>query len=299
MTLSISTDHVDDQGKELLTYGTEDFPIAFFDDDLTKVSVPWHWHDELEIVIITEGSVQMRIAGCEFTLKTGEGYFSNSGILHSESLLTQSGHQHALVFSPKIISQCEDLIWKKYVDPVLLSSQIPFLILKNFVPWQKDMIYLAEKAWEYGAYDKKDYPLVVRASLGSVFSIIIDHMENMENEDIYSNSFQRDELRIKKSLLFIERNFSGNITLKHIAKSANISESTCLRLYKTVLGVTPIKYLMTFRIKKAAEELIQGNGRSISEIAYSCGFSDASYFNRCFRKEYGSTPSEYIHKNMC
>lgn len=158
---------------------------------------------------------------------------------------------------------------------------------------------MAEKAWEYGAYDKKDYPLVVRASLGSVFSIIIDHMENMENEDIYSNSFQRDELRIKKSLLFIERNFSGNITLKHIAKSANISESTCLRLYKTVLGVTPIKYLMTFRIKKAAEELIQGNGRSISEIAYSCGFSDASYFNRCFRKEYGSTPSEYIHKNMC
>ena len=121
----------------------------------------------------------------------------------------------------------------------------------------------------------------------------------MENEDIYSNSFQRDELRIKKSLLFIERNFSGNITLKHIAKSANISESTCLRLYKTVLGVTPIKYLMTFRIKKAAEELIQGNGRSISEIAYSCGFSDASYFNRCFRNEYGSTPSEYIHKNMC
>ena len=48
MALSISTDKTDETGKELLTYGTPDFPIAFFDDDLTKVKVPWHWHDELE-----------------------------------------------------------------------------------------------------------------------------------------------------------------------------------------------------------------------------------------------------------
>ena len=195
MALSVSVDRVDETGRELLTYGTEDFPIAFFDDDLTKVSVPWHWHDELEIVIITEGSVQIRITGCEFTLKTGEGYFSNSGILHSESLLTPSGHQHAIVFSPKIISQHEDLIWKKYIAPVLCCSKIPFLILKTSVPWQKDMINLAEKAWIYGAYEKKDYPLVVRSSLSSLFSMIIDHQENMVNEDLYTNSFQRDELR--------------------------------------------------------------------------------------------------------
>lgn len=43
MGLSYSTDKTDQTGKELLTYGTPDFPIAFFDDDLTKVRVPWHW----------------------------------------------------------------------------------------------------------------------------------------------------------------------------------------------------------------------------------------------------------------
>ena len=128
MALSVSVDRVDETGRELLTYGTEDFPIAFFDDDLTKVSVPYHWHDELEIVIITEGTVRMRIAGTEFTLKTGDGYFSNSGILHAETLITPKGHQHALVFSPRLISQREDLIWKTYVSPVLESPQIPFLL---------------------------------------------------------------------------------------------------------------------------------------------------------------------------
>ena len=55
MSLSYSVDKVDKDGREMLTYGTKDFPIAFFDDDLVKVSVPWHWHDEFEVVIITEG----------------------------------------------------------------------------------------------------------------------------------------------------------------------------------------------------------------------------------------------------
>ena len=294
MALSVSVDRVDDTGRELLTYGTEDFPIAFFDDDLTRISVPYHWHDELEFVIITEGAVRMRIAGSEFALKAGDGYFSNSGILHTETLTTPTGHQHALVFSPRIISQREDLIWKNYIMPVLGNPQIPFLWLKASVPWQKEILQLAETAWNQGAYETKDYSLDVRACLSKAFSCIVDHMADLEAETRYTSAFQRDELRIKKILVYIEKNYGTGVTLEEIAASANISASTCLRLFATVLGTTPIKYLMTFRIQKAAEELKRANGRSISEIAYACGFSDASYFNRCFRKEYGVTPSDYI-----
>jgi AraC-like DNA-binding protein len=293
MALSISVDRVDETGRELLTYGTEDFPIAFFDDDLTKISVPYHWHDELEIVIITNGAVRMRIAGTELTLKTGDGYFSNSGILHAETLVTLTGHQHALVFSPRIISQREDLIWKTYLSPVIGNPQIPFLLLKASVPWQKEILRLAETAWIQGAYEEKDYPLSVRSSLSMAFSHIVDHLKDMENETHYTSAFQRDELRIKKILIYIERNYGANITLEELANSANISASTCLRLFSTVLGTTPIKYLLTFRLQRAAEALKCANGRTVSEIAHSCGFSDASYFNRCFRKEYGITPTEY------
>ncbi len=40
MAITLSTENIDDNGKELLHYGTKEFPIAFFDDDLTKVKVP-------------------------------------------------------------------------------------------------------------------------------------------------------------------------------------------------------------------------------------------------------------------
>ena len=98
---------------------------------------------------------------------------------------------------------------------------------------------------------------------------------------------------VKKSLVFIENHYDSAITIDQIARGAGISVSTCLRLFRVVMNITPIQYLLKYRLQKAKEALIQDNGRKISEIAYACGFSDASYFNRCFLREYGRTPSEH------
>ena len=119
-------------------------------------------------------------------------------------------------------------------------------------------------------------------------------MDDPGFESHYSDAFQRDEYRIKKILVFIDANYGRAISIEDIAGSANISISTCLRLFKTVLGTTPIQYLMKYRVGKAVEELKLNDGRTISEIAHSCGFTDASYFNRCFRREYGTTPSCFV-----
>jgi AraC-like DNA-binding protein len=292
MALTLSVDKVDENGRELLTYGTTEFPIAFFDDDLTKIAVPPHWHDEFELVVITEGKVRARIAGREFILSAGEGYFANNGILHTEALESKTGHQHAMVFSPHMISCEPDLVWKSCVSPVLNNPRLPFIRLTAAVPWQKDILAMAESAWQYGAYEKKDYPIHVRYLLSQAFALIVSHAETIESESAYTDKYQRDELRVKKTLLFIEKNYEAAITLDEIAGSASISVSTCLRLFNTVLGTTPIHYLMEYRLQRALEELSHPGNRSIAEIAHSCGFTDASYFNRCFLRAYGVTPSK-------
>ncbi len=127
-----------------------------------------------------------------------------------------------------------------------------------------------------------------------VFQVITRHLEILTHESTYTDRFQKDELRIKKALVFIENNYHGNITIDDIASSLDISVSTCLRLFKDVLGTTPIRYLVDYRLQKAMEELTSPDKKPIGEIAFSCGFTDATYFNRCFKKEYGMTPTEYI-----
>ena len=294
MALTYSVDQVDENGKELLTYGTDEFPIAFFDDDLTKVAVPNHWHDELEIVIITEGRVLTRIAGKEFILTAGEGYFANSAVLHAAELRSSAGHQHAMVFSPRVIAQPGDLVWKTCLEPVLADPLLPFIRLSPSIPWQKQILEFSESAWESGAYDRKDYPVQVRYLLGKAFADMSRHADTVRSELHYTGRYRKDELRMKKALLFIEMNYANDITIEGIADSAGISVSSCLRMFRLILDCTPVRYLVRFRLRKAAEELRRATGKTISETAYACGFADASYFNRCFRKEYGITPSEWV-----
>lgn len=297
MALSYSTDKTDENGRELLTYGTPEFPIAFFDDDLTLVKVPWHWHDELEIVVILSGEVSVFIAGCELKLKAGEGYFANSGILHSAELRSKTGWQHAMVFSPRVIATPDDIVWNTYVSPVLSHKNLPFIKLTPRIHWQKDILSFAEKAWISGAHEKTDYPLTVRSSLSQIASLLLHNVDS-EAEHHFTSKTQRDELRIKKTLYYIETHFREQITIEDIAESANISVSTLLRLYHDILHTTPIQYLLNFRLKQIRDELLTNIGATISGIAYSCGFNDISYFNRCFLKVYGETPSQYKKKHV-
>lgn len=296
MALSYSVDKTDSSGRELLTYGTSDFPIAFFDDDLTKVKVPWHWHDEFEIIIITEGSVCVQIANSSFVLNKGEGYFLNSGILHSAKLLSPKGHQRALIFSPEITAHYEDIVWKTYIKPVFKKQALPFIKLSPGISWQNSILRLSNDAWLNGAYEKTDYPITVRHNLTRVFSLIKSNIDLIENETEFTDKAKQDELRIKKTLFFIENNYHTTITIANIAKSGDISISSCLRLFKQILKTTPIQYLIKYRLQKAVEEFDSLEGRNICDIAYSCGFSDATYFNRCFKKEFGCTPTEYMAK---
>ena len=49
--------------------------------------------------------------------------------------------------------------------------------------------------------------------------------------------------------------------------------------------------LLELRLRKAAQLLARPAGRRISDIAFDCGFNDLSYFNRCFRRRFGLTPT--------
>lgn len=293
MPITRSVDQVDEQGRELLTYGTADFPIAFFDDDLAEIFVPTHWHEEWEFVIVTKGTVEAKIAGNRFSICAGEGYFANSGILHAETLISKSGHQHAMVFSPRLVSPAEDRIWDMAVRPVLDNSSLPYVRLTPAVSWKKEVLDLVEKAWESGAYDREGGPIQVRYGLTQALNLIATHMDMLEEELQGVRVDQREEERIKKSLLFIREHYPEEMTIQDIAESADISVSTCLRLFKAALDTTPIRYLIEYRLNQAVEELKKKDGRTIAEIAYACGFSDASYFNRCFRKAFSETPSQY------
>ena len=97
---------------------------------------------------------------------------------------------------------------------------------------------------------------------------------------------------IKKSLKFIDYNYSRNIDVDDIASNAGISRSHLYRLFMQHVSVPPNEYLTRYRIQKACEMLSSEN-LSVGEAAYSTGFSDQLYFSRVFKKYKGVPPSKY------
>ena len=86
----------------------------------------------------------------------------------------------------------------------------------------------------------------------------------------------------------------GHPTYMIAEMSANHAGSKQLyRKTKAITGRTPVEYIREMRMKRAAELLSQGKF-SVSEVMYTVGFSNSSYFSKCFSKEYGMTPTEYM-----
>ena len=99
-------------------------------------------------------------------------------------------------------------------------------------------------------------------------------------------------IRMRKFLQYINEHYSEDISLDSLAQSSNVSKSECLRCFKASMQTTPYKYLMEFRLSKAAE-LLKSTDESIGNIADSVGFHQISHFGKCFREKTGYSPRDY------
>lgn len=101
---------------------------------------------------------------------------------------------------------------------------------------------------------------------------------------------------VKKSLQFIDYNYSRSIDVDDIAANVGISRSHLYRLFMKHISVPPNEYLTRYRIQKASL-LLESSNLSVGEAAYSTGFSDQLYFSRVFKKYKGLSPSQYSKRS--
>ena len=85
--------------------------------------------------------------------------------------------------------------------------------------------------------------------------------------------------------------FELNVT--SLCEHLDINNKQLYRKVKQLTGVSPVEYIKIIRMKKAAM-LLKQNKFTVSEIVYMVGFSNASYFSKCFQNEFGQTPKSYV-----
>ena len=105
---------------------------------------------------------------------------------------------------------------------------------------------------------------------------------------------QADEEFLVRMNQLIENNFDNpGLSVDFLAEKLAISRSGLFAKIKALANVTPNEMIQLVRLKKAAL-LLQENKYHISEVSYMVGFSNPSYFSKCFQKQFGMTPGKFI-----
>jgi AraC-like DNA-binding protein len=102
----------------------------------------------------------------------------------------------------------------------------------------------------------------------------------------------RDRRRAVETALWIDANSHREIDLEGAAAQADISPFHFLRLFSSVLGVTPHQYLVRSRLRHAAR-LLADDDRPVTDVAYDVGFGDLSNFVRTFHRAAGVSPRRF------
>lgn len=260
-----------------------------------KLEVP-AMQDYFVIFFVQKGTVNITLGSDSQDVVAGKGagITSNTGFI-----LTQVGNGETemdiFIFSlTAIFSQEMTVLSARYETPFYNIDSHQFNVFNSSLEVGAEIYKLVMSIMQYNNEKPYGYELMVRARMCELWYIIVRAFTKVTPvREI--KSMRKDEQRVKLALDYIKANYREQITLDEIAKELNICKSECCRCFKRVLGLTPIEYVVRYRIYTAAFLLDEpGQKRNdIAEIAVKVGFNNISYFNKMFKKYIGMTPSEY------
>ena len=114
-------------------------------------------------------------------------------------------------------------------------------------------------------------------------------VENNEEEAKFTTQESAFLLKFRD---FIEKNLAdSDLSVETVGAELGLSRVQLYRKVKALTGLSPVELLRTARLQKG-RQILETTGKSVSEVAYEVGFTAPSYFTKCFKDEFGISPSD-------
>lgn len=291
----ITSDDPDFYQKRTKSLLQTDYPLSVLDIDFTKAdpaSIHWHQHEEIEFIYILTGQAYITCEQDTFLAGENDIIFINQNTRHFITP-TKGCFFRSIIFHPSLIFGLGQIeMEQKYITPVLHDISLKKLYIT------KDNIYYSafrthvETIIMLNTEESVAYELLTKASLLYLWTKLYD-LSVRDSALPVKKTAVLDEQRVKQAILYIQEHYMEAITLDDIAASILVSKSECCRCFKRTLNLTPFEYLMKYRILASTKKIHSKTNESISEIAGSVGFNNASYYNKIFKKYMHCTPTEY------
>ncbi len=235
-----------------------------------------HWHNRIELLRIISGTLVLNVNGEVVTAEKDSVVVINPYLSHTGFAGTNGAEYIVISFdiSNFLNSSVASL---KYLAPILEQK----ILLDNYV----DVPLFVSEVDEI-IENFKTNPLFAISSVYRFLSLFFKNEKFRQFEKPYNN---QAFYRIVK---YLNENFRESLNISTISKMFGYSEPYLCQKFKECTGLTIINYLNILRLEEA-QKLLKSTDKSVSEIAFSCGFNDLAYFSHCFKNKLNISPSNY------
>jgi AraC-like DNA-binding protein/mannose-6-phosphate isomerase-like protein (cupin superfamily) len=252
-----------------------------------------HVHDFSELVIICGGHGIHTIDGVDYPVSAGDVFLLQGFVEHH----FKERHKlefYNVMFDPSRLELPENELRR------IPGYQVVFLLEPNYrkrhnfksrLHLDRTVLAQTEKMAEAMLAEAENKaPGWAPALLGQLLNLIV--FLARQYSETGKTTQGKALLRIAEIISRLENAPTKNWNLDKLAAAARMSKNNFLLVFKDATGQSPIDYLLSLRLQRAAELLRTTNMR-ICEIAFECGFNDSNYFSRQFRRRFDTTPMQY------
>lgn len=213
-----------------------------------------------------------------------------------EALNMLAKHEVSVIVSDWMMPRMDGQEFCRRVRLNPLTSHIPFLMLTAKTDNQSKI-----EGMNIGADVYIEKPFSVEYLEACIANILLMRRRLMKKvstepwEDLAQiGTAQVDNELLTKMNKLIEENVSNaDLNVNFLAEQLGISRSGLFAKIKSLTDITPNEMIMVVRLKHAAMLLHEGK-YLVSEVGYMVGFSSPSYFSKCFQKQFGVKPGDYV-----
>ncbi len=240
-----------------------------FDEQSRIWNLQKHSHPYFELIFFIEGKANIEAGPDSLDISLFDVLIYPPGLFHLEHLDLERRQE--------IIC-----LWADLGSCAPFDHAIKLLDVRGAFRQLFELIYL-----EYTG--KRPFAQEVIAShLKSLMLLVRQH---------FAEPIRESSSQVERCLGFIHEHYAREYSVEALAKSAAVSPSYLFRAFRKKTGVTPMHYRNIVRVDKA-KLLLLDRALKVDAVAERVGFGDVKYFARVFKKETGTSPSEFRRKNL-
>lgn len=246
-----------------------------------------HFHPDYEFFFLIDGGRKFFLSNVIYSIMSHSVLIIPPEEPHQTTInLKTHMERYAIYISPKLLNRIleDNPILKKLLKVSVYHISDPtFKIVIELINKLKTQLDLKDP------YSESHLKSIVM----EMMILLLRESQTFDKQPNYGISFQKNDIRLQAPIDYILDHYAENITLDQCAEISKMSKSHFSRQFHAVTGISFREYLIKVRIDNACELLKSIKKINMTEAAIQTGFSNSSYFAKCFKERIGMTPMAY------